>query len=79
MKELEHLLKDFDKQKVANAMQKAKALANNPDIKKAFSKVNSNEVLSMLSKLDTKDKNEILNSLLKSNSKEVIDLINKLK
>lgn len=79
MKDLENLLKGFDKQKVASAMEKAKVLANNPDIKKAFSKVNNNEVLNMLSKLETKDKNQILNSLLKSNSKEVIELINKLK
>lgn len=79
MKELENLLKGFDKQKVASAMEKAKTLAGNPDIKKAFSKVNNSEIINMLSKLETKDKNQILNSLLKSNGKEVIDLINKLK
>jgi hypothetical protein len=79
VKDLENLLKGFDKKKVASAMEKAKSLAQNPDVKKAFSKVNNNEVLNLLSKLDQKDKQQILNSIIKSNGKEVIELINKLK
>ena len=79
MNNLENILKDFDKNKVAEAMKAAETLVKNEEIRKAFSSVDKTAVSNLVSELDGKNKDEIMKTILRSDNKGITELLKKIK
>ena len=79
MNNIENLFSGFSKDKIASAMRKAEALANNEEIKKAFSGASKNELIGLFERLDSKNKDEVMNAILRSDSKGISELLKKIK
>lgn len=76
---LEDLFKGYDKARVEQAMQRAKALSEHPQVQEAFSRVDKEDITKMLRSMTAADKNQLMNTFMKGQSRELVELLKKLK
>ena len=79
MNNFDNLFKGVDKTKLAAAMKKAEILAQNEDIKKAFSGADRNKLIDLFKMMDESNQNEVMNALIRSDSKGITELLRKIK
>ena len=79
MNNFDNLFKGVDKAKLAAAMKKAEILAQNADIKKAFSGADKNKLIDLFKMMDESNQNEVMNALIRSDSKGITELLKKIK
>ena len=75
----EELFRGMDPEKVKAAMERAKALSENPTVQQAFSRMDQKDVTDMLRSLSNQDKNQLLKSLFQTKNKHFLNMIDRMK
>ncbi len=75
----EELFRGMDPKKVKSAMERAKALSENPTVQQAFSRMDQKDIADMLRSLSNQDKNQLLKSLFQSQNKDFLNMIDRMK
>lgn len=79
MSDWEELFRGMDQAKVKSAMERAKALSENPTVQQAFARMDKKEVANMIRTMSNQDKNQVLKNLFQLKNKDFINLIEQLK
>ncbi|MBE7019275.1 MAG: hypothetical protein E7413_05315 [Ruminococcaceae bacterium] len=79
MSSWEELFRGMDQGKVKSAMERAKALSENPTVQQAFARMDQKEIANMIRSLSEQDKNRLLKSLFQSKNKDFLEIIDRLK
>ena len=75
----EELFRGMDQTKVKSAMERAKAISENPTVQQAFARMDQKEIINALRSLSNQDKNRLLKILLQSKNKDFLQMIDQLK
>ena len=75
----EELFRGMDQAKVKSAMERAKALSENPTVQQAFSRMDQKEIINAIRSLSNQDKNRLFKILFESKNKDFLQAIDRLK